>query len=98
MKTNLLALLLTLSLASYGQGSVKGRVTDENDQALPGVNVLIKGTTQGTVTDGNGEYSLATPDGDAVIVFSFIGYAPQEIAVAGRSVIDTKLLPDMKTL
>ncbi|HEY3401863.1 MAG TPA: TonB-dependent receptor [Ohtaekwangia sp.] len=98
MKTKLLALLLTLSLATYGQGSLKGRVTDEKDQGLPGVNVLIKGTTQGTVTDANGEYTLANTTADAILVFSFIGYTAQEIAVAGKTVIDTQLVPDIQAL
>ncbi|HEY9044890.1 MAG TPA: TonB-dependent receptor [Ohtaekwangia sp.] len=98
MKTKLLALLMTLSLVGYGQSLLKGRVTDENDQPLPGVNVLIKGTSQGTVTDANGEYSLTNTTADAVLVLSFIGYAPQEITVGGKTSIDVKLLPDTKAL
>jgi iron complex outermembrane receptor protein len=73
-------------------------VTDENDQALPGVNVLIKGTSQGTVTDANGEYSLNSVPSDAVVILSFIGYTPQEISVGGRTSVDVKLLPDSRTL
>lgn len=98
MKSKLLALLMLLSLASYGQSALKGRVTDENDQGLPGVNVLIKGTTQGTVTDGTGEYVLDQVSPDAVIIFSFIGYVSQEIAVASRTTLDAKLLPDIQSL
>jgi TonB-dependent SusC/RagA subfamily outer membrane receptor len=98
MKTKLLALLMTLSLVGYGQSLLKGRVTDENDQALPGVNVLIKGTSQGTVTDANGEYSLNSVPSDAVVILSFIGYTPQEISVGGRTSVDVKLLPDSRTL
>src|SRR6218665_1685531 len=98
MKTKLLALLLLMSLAGYGQGLVKGHVTDENDQPLPGVNVLIKGTSQGTVTGGDGTYALENVSADAVIVFSFIGYSPQEISVGGRTTLDTKLVPDIKAL
>jgi TonB-linked SusC/RagA family outer membrane protein len=98
MKTKLLALLMTLSLVGYGQSLLKGRVTDENDQPLPGVNVLIKGTSQGTVTDANGEYSLNSVSSDAVVILSFIGYTPQEIPVGGRTSIDVKLIPDSRTL
>jgi TonB-linked SusC/RagA family outer membrane protein len=98
MKTKLLALLMTLSLVGYGQSLLKGRVTDENDQALPGVNVLIKGTSQGTVTDANGEYSLNSVAPDAILVLSFIGYTPQEVALGGRTTVDIKLVPDTQTL
>lgn len=98
MKSKLLALLMLLSLAGYGQSALKGRVTDENDQGLPGVNVLIKGTTQGTVTDGTGEYVLDKVSPDAVIIFSFIGYVSQEVAVASRTTLDARLLPDIQSL
>ncbi|WP_333819023.1 SusC/RagA family TonB-linked outer membrane protein, partial [Ohtaekwangia sp.] len=98
MKTKLLALLMTLSLVGYGQSLLKGRVTDENDQPLPGVNVLVKGTSQGTVTDANGEYSLTNTSSDAVLLLSFIGYVPQEITVAGKTSIDVKMLPDTQAL
>lgn len=98
MKSKLLALLMLLSLASYGQSALKGRVTDENDQSLPGVNVLIKGTTQGTVTDASGEYTLDKVAPDAILMFSFIGYISQEVAVASRTTVDIKLLPDIQSL
>jgi TonB-linked SusC/RagA family outer membrane protein len=98
MKTQLLAILMLLSLASFGQGLVKGRVTDENDQGLPGVNILIKGTTQGTVTDADGAFSLDYASSDAVFIVSFIGYASQEVSVAGQSSISIKLLPDVNNL
>jgi len=98
MKTKLLALLMTLSLVSYGQSQVTGRVTDENAQGLPGVNVLIKGTTQGTVTDVNGDFTFANLSPDAVLVISFIGYTTQEIPVAGKTSITTALAPDAQSL
>lgn len=59
----------------------KGRVFDADGQPLPGVNVLVKGTTIGTVTDGSGNYYLSVPDRSATLVFSFIGYQSQEIPV-----------------
>ncbi len=98
MKTKLLALLMTLSLVSYGQSQVTGRVTDENAQGLPGVNVLIKGTTQGTVTDVNGEFRFTSISPDAVLVISFIGYVTQEIPVGGQTTINAKLQPDAQNL
>ena len=64
--------------------SVSGRVTDSAGTPLPGVAVAIKNTTQGTITDANGNYSLTNVSGDATLVFSFMGMKTQEIAVAGK--------------
>src|SRR5690349_12423808 len=70
---------------------VSGRVTDENGQGFPGVNILLKGTTIGTVTDSDGKYSLQVTGQSATLVFSFVGYAQSEVAVEGRSVIDVEM-------
>src|ERR1051325_8426064 len=99
MKTTLLTLLMILSaVISYAQSQVKGRVSEESGQALPGVNVLVKGTTIGTVTDADGVYTLQNVPAEAILVFSFIGYAPQEIPVAGKTSVDAKLSPDIQSL
>ncbi|MGD9930343.1 MAG: TonB-dependent receptor [Mangrovibacterium sp.] len=73
------------------QISVTGRITDSSGEPLPGVTVLIKGTTQGTVTDGNGLYTLMDVPADAVIIFSFVGMKSQEIPVGGKSSLDVVL-------
>jgi TonB-linked SusC/RagA family outer membrane protein len=78
--------------------TVTGRVNDESGEALPGVSVLIKGTQRGTTTDQNGSYSLTVENTDATLVFSFVGYVPQEVAVGNRSSIDITLAPDTKNL
>lgn len=78
--------------------SVSGRVTDEEGLAIPGVNVIIKGTTMGTITDIEGRYVLAAVPDDAILVFSFIGYVDQEIEVQNRSTIDVALSVDTKQL
>ncbi|MEP6736038.1 MAG: TonB-dependent receptor [Chryseolinea sp.] len=76
-----------------------GIVTDENGEPIPGVNILVKGTTIGTVTDSEGNYQLTLADSiDATITFSFVGYVPSEEIVNGRSAINVKLLPESKTL
>ncbi|NOY97503.1 MAG: TonB-dependent receptor plug domain-containing protein, partial [Chlorobi bacterium] len=67
---------------------VSGKVTDKSNQPLPGVTILIKGTTQGVVTDSDGNYSLPSVPIDATLVFSFVGMKTQEVPVAGRSSID----------
>ncbi|WP_086593954.1 SusC/RagA family TonB-linked outer membrane protein [Hymenobacter crusticola] len=68
---------------------VTGRVVDEKGEALPGVNVVVKNTSIGTATNVEGQYSLNVPAG-ATLVFSFIGYSPQELVVNGRSTLDVR--------
>jgi TonB-linked SusC/RagA family outer membrane protein len=77
---------------------VSGKVTDETGLAVPGVNVLVKGTALGTATDADGKYSLTVPDETTILVFTFIGYATQEITVGSRTTIDVSLKPDVKSL
>lgn len=77
--------------------TVTGRVLDEKGQALPGVNVVVKGTSNGTQTDVEGRFSLNAPD-NATLVFSFVGYAAQEVAVGGRTTVDVALAPDSRAL
>jgi TonB-linked SusC/RagA family outer membrane protein len=78
--------------------TVSGTVKDEKDQPVPGVNVVEKGTTNGTTTDVQGNYSLNVEGDNSIIVFSFIGYATVEVGVNGRSVIDIALAPDVQSL
>ncbi|RZK23339.1 MAG: SusC/RagA family TonB-linked outer membrane protein, partial [Hymenobacter sp.] len=78
-------------------GPVSGRIVDEKGTGLPGVNVIVKGTTTGTQTDADGRYTIQAPDG-ATLVFSFVGYTSQEVAVGGRATVDVALAPDSKSL
>lgn len=78
--------------------NVSGTVTNESRMTLPGVNVIEKGTTNGTATDAEGKYSLDVPDEGAVLVFSFIGFTTMEVPVNGRTVIDVTLAQDMQRL
>ncbi|CAN5595648.1 SusC/RagA family TonB-linked outer membrane protein [soil metagenome] len=77
---------------------VKGSVVDNAGLALPGVSVVVKGTTQGTSTDNKGEFSINVPSGEAVLVFSFIGFVKQEVAVGARSVLTVRLEADVQNL
>jgi len=94
-----LFLLIGSALTSFAQNvSVKGKVTDDQGQALPGVSVVLKGTTTGSVSDNGGNYSVSVPNGTGTLVFSFIGYVSQEIAIDKRSSINISLATDLKTL
>jgi len=77
---------------------ITGKVTDENSEGLPGVNILVKGTTTGTVTDVDGNYRLTVADDANTLVFSSVGYITKEIAVGGQSVINIQMNPDVKSL
>ena len=74
--------------------TVSGKVTTDTGEPLPGVNVLEKGTSNGTVTDAAGKYSLSVTDGNVTLIFSFIGYESQEVALSGRAVIDVGMTED----
>ena len=95
----LTACALLLAIGVQAQTRVAGRiVAGEDGTPLPGVNVVVKGTTQGTITDADGRYTLNVPDADAVLVFSFVGYTTQEVAVGGRTSVDVTLATDARHL
>lgn len=77
---------------------ISGLVNDENNVALPGVSVLVKGTTIGTTTDIDGKFVLDVPETNAVLVFSFIGYISQEVNVGAKTYLSIQLSPDTQTL
>ena len=76
------------------ENTVSGTVTDASGGALPGVTIVIKGTTKGTTTDTDGNYSLPNVPDNATLVFSFVGMATQEIPVSGKAVINVELAGD----
>jgi TonB-linked SusC/RagA family outer membrane protein len=94
-------MLLSVGFAATAVGqelSVTGKVVDDKGAALPGVNVLIKGSTKGTSTDVEGAYAITVSSGSESLVFSFIGYASQDVAVGGRSVVNVTLKEDATQL
>lgn len=93
-------ILLAVSLFSFAQSRpVEGTVLSGDDQTpMPGVNVIIKGTSTGTATDVNGKFRLEVPNETVVLQFSFIGYKTIEETVGSRSVIDVTLQSDTETL
>jgi len=81
------------------QSTITGRVTDATSgEGMPGVSIVVKGTSIGVNTDLNGYYSVSSPAPDAILTFSFIGYITQDILVGGRTKIDVKLVVDVTAL
>ncbi|MBD8489102.1 TonB-dependent receptor [Echinicola sp. CAU 1574] len=78
--------------------TVKGTVRDEDNEPIPGVSILIKGTSSGTVTDLDGNYFIENVPDDGILVYSFIGYMKQEIPVDGRTELDVTLSLDTQSL
>src|SRR5690606_35370009 len=94
-----MALCMAIPWSAAAQtGKVSGTVTDERNDPLPGVSVVIKGTTKGTATDADGRFSLEYQNTDDILVFSFVGYQSQEIRVGSQSVINIALAEDISTL
>ena len=77
---------------------VNGRVTDETGGGLPGVSVVIKGTTRGTTTNGEGRYQIDVPNDNTTLVFSFVGYGSKEILVGSQSTINVSMTIEDKVL
>ncbi len=98
-KQALSAIMLCCCCAVYAQGTlrVSGKVTDAQGQALPGVTVKVKGGSAGSVTDAGGNYSLTAGAND-VLVFSYVGFKPQEQSVGGRTTVNISLADDAAKL
>ena len=84
-------MLMQRSETQPQQKSISGKVTDSTDAGLPGVSVVVKGTTNGTITDGNGNYSLPNIPGNATLQFSFVGMKTQEIEIGSKTTIVVSL-------
>jgi len=99
-KSVLLALILIFCSQSgvLAQNQIKGIVRDSNKQSLPGVSVKIKGTTTGVVTDADGAFSLRAEQNQGTLVFSYIGFVTQEIAINGRAIYEISLIEDATAL
>lgn len=78
--------------------NITGTIIDENKEALPGVSVVVKGTSQGTISDANGNFKITVPNAKSVLVFTFIGYNSKEEEVGNKAVINVSLVPNEKSL
>jgi TonB-linked SusC/RagA family outer membrane protein len=85
--------LLAFNLDTVAQQfTVTGTITDDSEETLTGVAVFIKGTTVGMASDSDGKYSISVPDGNATLVFSYVGYEQREIVVGSQTIIDVRLV------
>src|SRR5574344_1452308 len=94
-----LTLFLVLSLScmmAFAQKTITGSIVDEKGETMIGVSVAVKGTTNGTITDINGKFTLNNVRDDATITTSYVGYLPQETTVGNRSVINLIIKEDTK--
>lgn len=94
----MMLLFLFLGFQSYAQIRVTGKVSDTEGVTLPGVNVLIKGTTKSTITDINGNYSIQVPNEETVLRFSFVGFKNQFRKVGTKKVMDIILKTSTEAL
>ena len=78
--------------------TITGQITDAKKQPLPGINIVLKGTKKGTVTDADGRFQLSVPDEGAILQVSSVGFIAQEVAVGSRTIIDILLVEDEKSL
>ncbi|QGY47304.1 SusC/RagA family TonB-linked outer membrane protein [Maribellus comscasis] len=91
LQTFFLGMFLLFAVASFAQVNVTGTVKSDEGELLPGVSIVEKGTGNGVITDLDGNYSISVPNGQASLVFSFVGMQTQEVQIDGRSVIDVTL-------
>jgi TonB-linked SusC/RagA family outer membrane protein len=87
----MLTLAMCLTSALFAQISVQGKVIDNNGQALSGVSVLVKNTSNGTTTDNTGSFSISVPDTKSILVFSYVGFPTQEMEVGSKTTLDVTL-------
>lgn len=106
---NIAIALLILGMQAFAGGTtippaaqqltVSGTITDsETGEPMPGVNIVVKGTNIGSISDISGKYSLSSINGNATVVFSFIGYVTQEIPLNNRTTVDVRLVSEIKGL
>ena len=93
----LCAISAVFSQLNAQNATINGLVTDEKGETIIGASVIVKGTTEGTITDMNGKFSIKTT-ANSVLIISYVGYTTQEVAVNGRSAITVKLADDTKNL
>ncbi len=97
-KAFIMLLCLSVGFTLFSQKKVSGTVYDNKKEPIPGVTIIEKGTSNGIISDMDGNYIITVPDDNAILVFSFIGMKPQEITVGTQTNINVNMLPDMADL
>ena len=101
LKVFLLCFITLFAFAGQMMGQQKtitGRVVDALNEGMPGVNVQVKGTTSGTITNIDGDFSISVPNTKSVLVFTFIGYVKQEVAVGNQTKLNIQMKDDTQSL
>src|ERR1043166_3931892 len=92
-----IAIMMLISSVAWSQTrTVTGKVTSADEGTpIPGVNIILKGTTNGATTDSNGVYTISIPESGGTLIFSFIGMSTKEVAVDQQTIIDTQMTTDI---
>jgi|GEM_PF-3208926 len=98
MAENNLLRVINKQRVSRAELPVVGQVSNENGEGVPSISVVLKGTTNGTTTDAEGNFRITVPGEESVLVFSFIGYQRQEIRVGKQTKLKVRMEPDTKQL
>lgn len=83
---------------AVAQVAVSGKVVSEDNEPLPGVSVMLKGTSLGTTTDAGGSFAIAVPGPESVLILSFVGYVSEEVPVGNQTTLEVRLMPDLQAL
>lgn len=97
-KILMIAILMSSALFAQAQVAIKGKVVDELGKGLPGVSVVLKGTSTGASTIENGSYTIQVPDKNSILVFSYIGYTSKEVVVGNQTTVNVNLAPSAANL
>jgi len=92
------AIMCATTIFAQGETKISGKVTDEKGSSLPGVTILVKGTSNGVASDVDGNYAIDVPDKNSVLVFSFLGYASKEISVGNQTTINVKMMENVQQM
>src|SRR5688572_8663137 len=102
MKTTFFYVLMGILLCGFAltqERKITGKITDTDDGSpIPGVSVILKGSRNGTSTDGDGRYSITLPSSGGTLIFSFIGYTTKEVRIGKEDVINVRLSPEVMML
>jgi TonB-linked SusC/RagA family outer membrane protein len=96
--TSITLILLSFQLSAQEQTTVTGTVTDEKGETIIGASIKVKGTSTGVTTDGDGKFKIQIADKNATLIFIYVGYINQEVALAGRTQLSVKLKPSNNDL